>query len=274
MPDIVFIHGLGANLGFWYFNIAPAVSDFARVTMFDLRGHGRSSMPEHGYRMQDLAGDLEALLDHLEIGAPHLVGHSLGGAVMAEFAASHPDRAASLTFVDARLKLFQPTMTLADWPHWEAVKPVLDELGIVLKPEEGEISYQLLREIARLQWLAADRGEELMKRLSGSLLAGFTFTGAGGRRAAGQLLRLLESTTALAEMSKPDEKTLAQLKSIQCPVAAVYGAESQTLATHKALQDVWPDLNSWIIPNAGHFFPTTKPESLNTALREFYQNIL
>lgn len=267
--DVVLIHGLGANLGFWFFNIAPALADLARVTLFDLRGHGRSSMPPAGYRLNDFAADLGALLDHLEIRRPHLVGHSLGGAVMTNYVVHHPQRPASLTFVDVRLKLFQPTMTLADWPSWPLVQPLLDEMGIVLHPEQGELSYQLLREIARLQWEAPERGEALRSRLSGSLLAGFGFSHAGGRRTAGTLLQLLDRTTALPDLSREDGLTRSQLQAINCPVAGVYGGASQTLSTLSALESVWPRLRSWVIPEAGHFFPTTQPKALIVPLREF-----
>lgn len=273
VADVVFIHGLGANLGFWYFNIAPAIADFARVTLFDLRGHGRSSMPDSGYRLESLASDLHGLMDHLGIDRPHLVGHSLGGAVMGKFAAIHPDQPASLMFVDTRLKLFQPTMTEADWPSWEAVGPLLDELGIVLRPEQGEVSYQLLREVARLQWEGADCSQDLLSKLADSMLAGFAFTGAGGHRAAGQLLKLLETTSALLDLSKDDDITEAQLKKLECPIAAVYGGASQTLATQQALTKLWPQLQSWIVPNAGHFFPTSQPRALNQAMRSFLKAV-
>lgn len=267
------IHGLGANLGFWFFNIAPALADIARVTLFDLRGHGRSSMPEAGYRLDDFAADLGALLDRLEIRSPHLVGHSLGGAVMANFVAHSPQRPASLTFVDVRLKIFQPTMTLDDWPSWPMVQPLFEEMGIVLHPEQGELSYQLLREIARLQWEAPDRGEALRSRLSGSLLAGFGFSHAGGRRTAGKLLQLLDSTTALSDLCKDDGFTKSQLEAIACPVAGVYGGASQTLGTLCALENILPKHRSWVIPEAGHFFPTTQPEALTVPLRKFLLEI-
>ncbi len=188
---------------------------------------------------------------------------------MAHYAAHSPQRPASLTFVDVRLRLFQPTMTLDDWPSWPVVQPLLEEMGVVLHPEQGELSYQLLREIARLQWEAPDRSEAMRSRLSGSWLAGFGFSQSGGRRTAGHLLRLLDSTTALADLSQDDGLTRSQLEAITCPVAAVYGGVSQTLGTLSALESVWPRLRSWVIPEVGHFFPTTHPASLTGPLREF-----
>ena len=274
LADVVFIHGLGANLGFWYFNIAPAINDFARVTLFDMRGHGRSSMPDSGYRLEAFATDLHDLLNHLGIQRPHLVGHSLGGAVVSKFASFHPDNVASLMFVDTRLKLFQPTITMADWPGWEELKPLLNELGIRLQPEQGEVSYQLLREVAKLRSEDTDRSRKLLSKLAPSMLAGFAFTGVAGLRAARKLLNLLETTSALLDLSKDDDITEEQLRRLECPIAAVYGEVSQTLPTYRALKMLWPQLQSWVVPNAGHFFPISQPNALNSAMRSFLRELV
>ena len=44
-PDLVFLHGLAANHAFWFTRIAFALKQRFRLTLYDLRGHGRSSMP-------------------------------------------------------------------------------------------------------------------------------------------------------------------------------------------------------------------------------------
>ena len=78
-PDVVMVHGLAANLAFWYLKIVPHFTPHYRVTAYDLRGHGRSEMPPTGYTTRDLAEDLIALLDERGIEKAHLVGHSIGG---------------------------------------------------------------------------------------------------------------------------------------------------------------------------------------------------
>ncbi|NJM97116.1 MAG: alpha/beta hydrolase [Phormidesmis sp. RL_2_1] len=150
LPQVVLIHGLAANLSFWYFSIAPLLAEVAQVTLLDLRGHGRSTMPPSGYQLTNMAEDIAQLLSYLKIDRPHLIGHSLGGSVMAHFASRYPQKPASLTFADVRLKLFQPAMTLADWPQWKTYQALLDDLGIALDPNSHELGYQLLLEMARL----------------------------------------------------------------------------------------------------------------------------
>lgn len=68
---------------------------FTCVT-YDLRGHGDSTLPDAGFGLDDLADDLESLLDHLGIGRAHVGGHSLGGMIGPAFARRCPDREASL----------------------------------------------------------------------------------------------------------------------------------------------------------------------------------
>ncbi len=55
---LVLIHGLGANLSFWYFGAARLLAHTHNLLMYDLRGHGRSSMPEEGYSLHRMVRDL------------------------------------------------------------------------------------------------------------------------------------------------------------------------------------------------------------------------
>ena len=53
-----------------------------RVIALDMRGHGDSSKPEHGYRMARLAKDLHEFLDGMNLSKATLVGHSMGCSVI------------------------------------------------------------------------------------------------------------------------------------------------------------------------------------------------
>jgi alpha-beta hydrolase superfamily lysophospholipase len=53
-PDVVMVHGLAANLAFWYLKIVPHFTPSYHTTVYDLRGHGRSEMPPTGYTTRDL----------------------------------------------------------------------------------------------------------------------------------------------------------------------------------------------------------------------------
>src|SRR3954454_5600622 len=64
-PDLVMIHGITGNLAIWHLEMVPALMSQFRITTYDLRGHGYSSVPPTGYTTADHATDLKNLLDHL-----------------------------------------------------------------------------------------------------------------------------------------------------------------------------------------------------------------
>ena len=99
--DLIMIHGLATNMAFWYFNYGVPLSRRFRVTLYDLRGHGRSEMTRDGYTPHMMAADLRALMDHLGIERAHFLSHSFGGVVALRFACEYPQRVASLMLVGA-----------------------------------------------------------------------------------------------------------------------------------------------------------------------------
>lgn len=102
-PAIVMLHGLVIdNLSSWYYTLANPLAMSSDVYLYDLRGHGRSEMPEAGYSVDDHVDDLVALLDHWGLDRPvHLFGNSFGGVVALAMAHRHPERVASLFLVEA-----------------------------------------------------------------------------------------------------------------------------------------------------------------------------
>lgn len=103
-PPVVLVHGLTESAPVWDPIVERLAGDH-RVITLDLRGHGRSARPASGdYGQAALSSDLAAVLDAAEVGAaPHLVGHSLGGLVVAADAAARP--VASVVVVDQPLRL-------------------------------------------------------------------------------------------------------------------------------------------------------------------------
>src|SRR5438046_4762158 len=101
--DLVMVHGLAANMAFWYFKYACELARDFRVTVFDLRGHGRSQITPSGYTPDNLAVDLACLLDQLGIGSAHLLAHSFGGVVALRFALQRPERVRSLVLADTHV---------------------------------------------------------------------------------------------------------------------------------------------------------------------------
>ncbi|UOG23248.1 3-oxoadipate enol-lactonase [Gordonia amicalis] len=90
-PAVVLSNSLGSTHRMWDAQLAALESRF-RVVRYDTRGHGESPVPQGPYTIDDLADDVIALLDRLDIEQAHLVGLSLGGMTMMRVAARNPER--------------------------------------------------------------------------------------------------------------------------------------------------------------------------------------
>lgn len=94
-PVIVLSHALATSMDVWAYQL-PLLAHRFRVLVYDLRGHGRSAAPGNSYTLQQLASDVAALFDHLQIARAAFVGLSIGGMVGQVFALQYPDKLTGL----------------------------------------------------------------------------------------------------------------------------------------------------------------------------------
>ena len=86
----VFIHGSALRTDVWHYQM-PGVGDH-RLVFFDLRGHGRSQPKgEQDFTIENLARDIEAVIEDSELKEVVLVGHSVGGMIALQMAGSRTD---------------------------------------------------------------------------------------------------------------------------------------------------------------------------------------
>lgn len=108
-PTVVFESGLGDGLSVWG-EVYSAVGAFSNVFAYSRPGYsaGISKISFGDERTaRDSAELLSRLLDETDIPGPYvLVGHSIGGLYMLEFARRNPEKVAGLVLVDARLPGF------------------------------------------------------------------------------------------------------------------------------------------------------------------------
>jgi pimeloyl-ACP methyl ester carboxylesterase len=98
---LILVHGFAASVHAWRPWIDRLKDDY-RLIAIDLPGHGLTQAPK-GYRatMEGNAALVGKLADHASVTRFVLAGNSMGGAVAASFAMTHPERLEGLVLVDA-----------------------------------------------------------------------------------------------------------------------------------------------------------------------------
>ena len=99
-PPVVLLHGPSGNATHWM-RVLPELVDAHRVIAPDLPGHGASEPTEAGPVAAAIFAWLGQLIERTCESPPVLVGHALGGAIAARFAAADGDRIRGLVLVDA-----------------------------------------------------------------------------------------------------------------------------------------------------------------------------
>ena len=171
-PPVLLIMGLGAQLVLWREEFCQKLVDLGyRVIRFDNRDVGLSTKL-HGrhvegsliprllrsfvglssnsvYRLEDLADDAAAVLDHLGIDRAHIVGASMGGMIAQIFAAKYPERTAGLgiIFSSNNSPLLPPPapkalLSLIKGPHPSSPRDVIVENSVRVSKIIGSPAYQ------------------------------------------------------------------------------------------------------------------------------------
>jgi len=98
---LILLHG-GLGSGEMFGSVLPALAQSHQVV--DLQGHGRTADIDRVIDIRHMADDVAALIDHLRLGTPDLVGYSLGGGVALQTAAKYPTKVRRLVMVSANLR--------------------------------------------------------------------------------------------------------------------------------------------------------------------------
>jgi pimeloyl-ACP methyl ester carboxylesterase len=99
-PCLILVHGSRDHARSWD-RVAEALCRDFRVVAPDLRGHGDSGWATGAmYSVPEYVLDISALTDIVGRGPVHLVGHSLGGAVVMLYAGVYPERVKKLVSIE------------------------------------------------------------------------------------------------------------------------------------------------------------------------------
>lgn len=252
-PPIVFSHGSGWDCRSWMPQVRGLSTDY-EVVIYDVRGHGQSGSPgvelEH---MSELADDLHALIDALDVQKPVIGGCSMGGRIAYTYAAQHPDALAALVtleapVIDGGLSLGQRLLVRGLRTGGELVGPdsVFGAFRAVQSVLGGEDAYATQR-LAGIEMTKAAYIEDAVSQMD----------------AAEQL------QWALADRGGID------LSAIQVPTLVLTGADPAERYSDAAetLVDRIPNARREMIPDAGHGAHIDNPVEFNRAMRLFLDEI-
>ena len=99
---LILLHG-GLGSGEMFGPVRPALAEHHQVIVPDLQGHGRTADIDRPIDIRLMADDIAALIDHLGLDKPDLVGYSLGGGVALETAVKYPDKVRRLVAASANV---------------------------------------------------------------------------------------------------------------------------------------------------------------------------
>ena len=235
-PSLVLLDSLGSDLSMWDPQVAPLARRF-RVIRFDLRGHGRSPVPPGPYQIADLAGDVLALLDRLEVERANLCGLSLGGMIALWLGEHAPDR------VD-RLVLCCTSARLEPSEAWTARAATVrtQGMGAVADPVVG-------------RWFTppyAARHPELVARMRAMIAS----QPADGYASCCEAIAAMDLRSALA--------------SVRAPTLLIAGAEDAAIPPEHSerIAAAIEGARVVIVPGAAHLANVEQPERVTAAILE------
>lgn len=145
-PLLVF-HGLFGMLDNWG-SFGKDLGEQLPVHLIDLRNHGRSFHSE-SMSHDDLADDIAHYMDHYGIQKAHVLGHSLGGKAVMQFALKYPEKVEKLIVVDISPKAYPP--------HHQGIIKALETVDFNTVGSRGEVETvlsQYIPEKSTIQFLA------------------------------------------------------------------------------------------------------------------------
>jgi pimeloyl-ACP methyl ester carboxylesterase len=247
----VFLHGLMGYSANWH-KIANNLRGTERILAYDQRGHGRSFKPESGYAPEDYAQDLLKITDELGWDQFILVGHSMGGRNVLNFAYQHPEKVSRLVVED-----IGPEASAEALPYFEVL------LGMVPTPFPN-------REAAR----AFFQGEFLEKaktRDKVDMLAKFFYSNIEDKPDGTADWRFSKKAIFDSVIQGRAEDRWNEVQALQMPTLWIRGSHSRELS-HENYEKVLksnPLITGVEIPDAGHWVHADQPELFTQALKDF-----
>ncbi|MEX1103938.1 MAG: alpha/beta hydrolase, partial [Dehalococcoidia bacterium] len=126
-PPVVMVYGIGGNSRGWWDEFPRLLSQKYQLIMLDNRGTGSSDQPEEPWAMNDMTGDVQAVIDAARLDTFHLLGCSLGTLITRQYVRERGGgqlRSLALLCPPNGIQATQEDMNAALW--WDRTKGALD----------------------------------------------------------------------------------------------------------------------------------------------------
>ena len=244
---IVLIHPLGGNIKIWQEEIHLILrSGNYRIIAYEIRGHYRSNMGKSdSFTMDDLANDLDKLLNELKIKTCTLIGHSIGGKIAAVYAKHNSSK------IDAIIFISGSSIPIPE----DALE---DSLAIEIATTKG---MDAVAEYEREQKYGKEKAFQDEKEWN-NFKEIFTKTSVKGFIAARNALRTM-----------PDDINNV-LRNANCKLYGIVGSKDDVFMNLKnEMKQEIPKFNLKIIEGEGHWLILHNPVALDKVLEEFLNEI-
>jgi pimeloyl-ACP methyl ester carboxylesterase len=206
------------------------------VVMPDARGHGKSSAPLHGYRYEDHAKDALTLIRALGLGAPTLLGHSMGGMTAAMVASRFGDVVSGVILADPTFLSPQRQREVHD-------SDVAEQHRRLLGLDKADV-------LAEARTRHPHRSPEILELLAEA--------------------RLQTRMSAFDVLTPPNPEYRQLTSAICVPILLIIGDVSVvSLETAIELQNLNPRVRIEQIQGAGHGVPYDQPERFAAVVKSF-----
>lgn len=244
---VVLLHGNPGSSEDWS-DLVPRIGEFARAVAPDMPGFGRADKPrQFSYTVEGYARHLDALLKVRGIQRVHLVLHDFGGPWGLAWAATHPDRFASVTLINIGV------MPGYRWHYLAKIwrMPLLGELFMATSSRSG---FGLL--------LRHGNPRRLPEAFIDRCYRDFD---AGTRRA---VLRLYRATNPGGAQAG---QLAAALRPLDRPALVVWGAHDPYLSVRwaKRQREVFPGARVAVLEGSGHWPFVDDPEGVASEVIPF-----
>ena len=243
---LVFVHGFPLNHRMWEPQFTD-LQDVGHLIAPDLPGHGESGSRSGVYFMDQVADDVNALVDALEISVPLvLCGLSLGGYMLGQYFTKYGLRLAGLIFTATRASGDSPEAKLnrdrlVGIAESGGVNALVDAvLPKFMAPQTYQTHPELVKQVRDIMQAASLHG------------------------AIGDLLGM---------KARPD--TFDLIANIRIPTLVIHGTQDQLIPLSEAerIRDTIPGSRLVIIPEAGHLPNLEQPDLFNRAVRDFLRQL-